>query len=124
MPYVPSTHTHTHTYIHTHARAVVLKAGKEGRYENEGYGERPYDNWETIEYDCEGKVGGDEEWEGWCRKGEECGPVGLTRGDFGRSIWLVRVQGTGLFPSAHPTSLTNHECNPTGTYFIGPGHIP
>ncbi|KAG2445126.1 hypothetical protein HYH02_008992 [Chlamydomonas schloesseri] len=35
--------------------AVVLKAGKEGRYENEGYGERPYDNWETIEYDCEGK---------------------------------------------------------------------
>ncbi|KAG2423727.1 hypothetical protein HXX76_015116 [Chlamydomonas incerta] len=35
--------------------AVVLKAGKEGRYENEGYGERPYDNWEVIDYDCEGK---------------------------------------------------------------------
>ncbi|KAF6256480.1 hypothetical protein COO60DRAFT_1702280 [Scenedesmus sp. NREL 46B-D3] len=27
--------------------AVVLKAGKEGQYEREGYGQRPYDNWET-----------------------------------------------------------------------------
>ncbi|GIL93039.1 hypothetical protein Vretimale_19077 [Volvox reticuliferus] len=35
--------------------AVVLKAGKEGLYEAEGYGQRPYDNWEVIEYDCEGK---------------------------------------------------------------------
>jgi hypothetical protein len=27
--------------------AVTLKAGKEGRYEREGYGDRPYDNWEV-----------------------------------------------------------------------------
>lgn len=33
--------------------AVVLKAGKEGQYEREGYGQRPYDNWETIMFDCE-----------------------------------------------------------------------
>jgi hypothetical protein len=25
--------------------AITLKAGKEGRYEREGYGDRPYDNW-------------------------------------------------------------------------------
>ncbi len=36
--------------------AVVLKAGKEGQYEAEGYGQRPYDNWEVIEFDCEGQV--------------------------------------------------------------------
>lgn len=35
--------------------AVVLKAGKEGQYEAEGYGQRPYDNWEVIEFDCEGQ---------------------------------------------------------------------
>jgi hypothetical protein len=38
--------------------AVVLKAGKEGQYEQEGYGQRPYDNWETILFDCEGLVSG------------------------------------------------------------------
>lgn len=32
--------------------AVVLKAGKEGRYEKEGYAERPYDNWEVINFPC------------------------------------------------------------------------
>ncbi|KAG2491231.1 hypothetical protein HYH03_010439 [Edaphochlamys debaryana] len=35
--------------------AVVLKAGKEKQYENEGYGQRPYDNWEVIDFDCEGQ---------------------------------------------------------------------
>ena len=43
--------------------AVVLKAGKEGQYEQEGYGQRPYDNWETILFDCEGLVSA-----GWKRK--------------------------------------------------------
>jgi len=32
--------------------ATVLKSGKEGQYESEGYGQRPYTNWETIEFDC------------------------------------------------------------------------
>jgi hypothetical protein len=36
--------------------AVVLKAGKEGQYEREGYGQRPYDNWETVMIDCNGRV--------------------------------------------------------------------
>jgi hypothetical protein len=40
----------------TRCSAVVLKAGKEGQYEREGYGQRPYDNWETIMFDCEGLV--------------------------------------------------------------------
>lgn len=33
---------------------------QEGQYEREGYGQRPYDNWETIMFDCEKQVG----WEG------------------------------------------------------------
>jgi len=40
----------------TKCSAVVLKAGKEGQYEKEGYGQRPYDNWETILFNCEGQV--------------------------------------------------------------------
>mmetsp|Transcript_8857 Transcript_8857/g.18927 ORF Transcript_8857/g.18927 Transcript_8857/m.18927 type:complete len:164 (+) Transcript_8857:48-539(+) len=36
--------------------AVILKAGKEGQYQNEGYGQRPYDNWERVEFDCEGQA--------------------------------------------------------------------
>jgi hypothetical protein len=40
----------------TRCSAVMLKAGKEGQYEREGYGQRPYDNWETIMFDCEGLV--------------------------------------------------------------------
>lgn len=36
--------------------ATVLKAGKEGAYESEGYGQRPYDNWDVIMFDCEGQV--------------------------------------------------------------------
>ena len=36
--------------------AIVLKAGKEGQYEKEGYGQRPYDNWETVMIDCNGRV--------------------------------------------------------------------
>ncbi|KAK9827235.1 hypothetical protein WJX81_000601 [Elliptochloris bilobata] len=32
--------------------ATVLKAGKDGEYEREGYGQRPYDNWETVMFDC------------------------------------------------------------------------
>lgn len=35
--------------------ATVLKAGKDGEYEREGYGQRPYDNWETVEFDCRGQ---------------------------------------------------------------------
>ena len=35
--------------------ATVLKAGKDGEYEREGYGQRPYDNWETVEFDCVGQ---------------------------------------------------------------------
>jgi hypothetical protein len=34
--------------------AVVLKTGKEGQYEREGYGQRPYQNWEKTMIDCEG----------------------------------------------------------------------
>ncbi|GBF90493.1 hypothetical protein Rsub_03489 [Raphidocelis subcapitata] len=34
--------------------AYTLKAGKEGRYEREGYGDRPYDNWERVDIECEG----------------------------------------------------------------------
>ena len=30
---------------------------QEGQYEKEGYGQRPYDNWETIMLDCEKLVG-------------------------------------------------------------------
>eukprot|EP00879_Flechtneria_rotunda_P023667 GHRR01025045.1.p1 GENE.GHRR01025045.1~~GHRR01025045.1.p1 ORF type:complete len:180 (-),score=35.20 GHRR01025045.1:374-913(-) len=36
--------------------AIVLKAGEENQYEKEGYGQRPYDNWETIMFSCQGKV--------------------------------------------------------------------
>lgn len=35
--------------------AVVLKAGKDGQYEAEGYGQRPYDNWSRIMFDCTGQ---------------------------------------------------------------------
>jgi hypothetical protein len=28
--------------------ATLLKAGKEGEFEREGYGQRPYDNWEQV----------------------------------------------------------------------------
>jgi hypothetical protein len=36
--------------------ATILKAGKENQFEREGYGQRPYDNWETIMFDCNGQV--------------------------------------------------------------------
>ena len=36
--------------------AYVLKSGKEGDFEREGYGQRPYTNWEQIMFDCEGQV--------------------------------------------------------------------
>ena len=36
--------------------ATVLKSGKEGSYEREGYGQRPYDNWEMVEFDCTGQT--------------------------------------------------------------------
>eukprot|EP00890_Picochlorum_soloecismus_P001676 jgi/Picsp_1/2509/NSC_00740-R1_protein len=36
--------------------ATVLKAGKDGEYEREGYGQRPYDNWETVEFNCRGQI--------------------------------------------------------------------
>jgi hypothetical protein len=35
--------------------AVVLKKDKEGEFEREGYGQRPYTNWQTIEFDCAGQ---------------------------------------------------------------------
>lgn len=31
-------------------------AGKEGQFEREGYGQRPYDNWDRIMFDCRGQV--------------------------------------------------------------------
>ena len=36
--------------------ATVLKDGMEGKYEKEGYGQRLYNNWEKIMFDCEGEV--------------------------------------------------------------------
>ncbi|GAX77895.1 hypothetical protein CEUSTIGMA_g5337.t1 [Chlamydomonas eustigma] len=41
--------------ILTACSAVILKAGKEGQFENEGYGQRPYDNWERVTFDCRGQ---------------------------------------------------------------------
>ena len=35
--------------------ATLLKSGKEGEYAREGYGQRPYDNWDRIMFDCAGK---------------------------------------------------------------------
>ncbi|CAK0751030.1 hypothetical protein CVIRNUC_002036 [Coccomyxa viridis] len=35
--------------------ATVLKDGREGKYEKEGYGQRLYTNWEKIMFDCEGE---------------------------------------------------------------------
>ena len=37
--------------------ATVLKAGKEGEYEREGYGRRPYDSFERIMFPTAGQVG-------------------------------------------------------------------
>ena len=34
----------------------MLKAGKEGEFEREGYGQRPYDNFETIMFPTAGQV--------------------------------------------------------------------
>lgn len=35
--------------------AVILKAGKEGQYEREGYGDRVLDNWEKVMFNARGK---------------------------------------------------------------------
>lgn len=35
--------------------AVVLKSGSEGKYESEGYGQRPYDDWDRIWFEAEGQ---------------------------------------------------------------------
>ena len=35
--------------------ATVLKDGREGKYEKDGYGQRLYTNWEKIMFDCEGE---------------------------------------------------------------------
>ena len=35
--------------------AIVLKSGREGQYQKEGYGQLVYDNWEAIEFDCAGQ---------------------------------------------------------------------
>lgn len=35
--------------------AIVLKSGKEGEYSRVGHGQRPYDNFETVEFDCAGQ---------------------------------------------------------------------
>ena len=34
----------------------MLKAGKGGEFEKEGYGARPYDNWETVMFDARDQV--------------------------------------------------------------------
>ena len=39
----------------TSCSAVVLKSGQEGG-EAEGYGERLYDNWERVTFDCKGQA--------------------------------------------------------------------
>ncbi|PRW61377.1 PDZ domain [Chlorella sorokiniana] len=39
----------------TGCSAVLLKAGKEGENEREGYGQRPYDNWEQVMFDARNK---------------------------------------------------------------------
>ena len=41
-----------------HCRCCRFTNVQEGQYEREGYGQRPYDNWETIMFDCEKQVGG------------------------------------------------------------------
>lgn len=35
--------------------AIVLKAGKDGEFEREGYGGRPYDNWQKVMLKCAGE---------------------------------------------------------------------
>ncbi|MEW5302274.1 MAG: hypothetical protein WDW36_005075 [Sanguina aurantia] len=35
--------------------AVVLKTGMEGKYEATGYGDTPFNNWDTINFPCEGQ---------------------------------------------------------------------
>ncbi|EFN59382.1 hypothetical protein CHLNCDRAFT_137860 [Chlorella variabilis] len=39
----------------TRCSAVLLKAGKEGEFQREGHGQRPYDNFEQVWFDCSGK---------------------------------------------------------------------
>ncbi|KAJ9523867.1 hypothetical protein QJQ45_020069 [Haematococcus lacustris] len=41
--------------ILTRCSAVVLKAGTEGQFEREGYGQRPYDNFSKVMFDCRGQ---------------------------------------------------------------------
>ena len=43
-------------YAFCRCSATVLKDGREGKYEKEGYGQRLYTNWEKIMFDCEGEV--------------------------------------------------------------------
>jgi hypothetical protein len=35
---------------------VLVARHWQGQYEGEGYGQRPYDNWETVMIDCNGRV--------------------------------------------------------------------
>lgn len=39
----------------TRCSATVLKAGTEGEYSQKGHGGRPYDNFEKVWFNCEGK---------------------------------------------------------------------
>lgn len=50
------THTHTHACTRSPHPLSRPPPGKEGQYEQEGYGQRPYDNWERIMFDARGQV--------------------------------------------------------------------
>jgi hypothetical protein len=46
---------HSRDLTRIQVSAVTLKAGKEGQYENEGYGQRPFDNFEKSMMTCVGQ---------------------------------------------------------------------
>jgi len=54
FPHEPLLH---HTASPAPSKPVFACSSQEGQYEREGYGQRPYDNWETIMFDCENQVG-------------------------------------------------------------------
>lgn len=66
--------------------AVVLKAGKEGQYEAEGYGQRPYDNWDRIMVDCTGLVRASA-WPSW----------GLRRLSRARALTIIRRDASNSY---------------------------
>ena len=44
------------TWCPARCSATVLKDGKEGEYEKEGYGKRLYTNWKKVMFSTEGEV--------------------------------------------------------------------